>query len=80
MTEQELDFWHDQGKVPDWWYYQKSTKPLWMKWQEQTDNFYKEIEQRQREKEKNDQIEETVKQQIEAAVEAALNDLFTDFK
>lgn len=79
MTEQELDFWHDQGKVPDWWYYQKSTKPLWMKWQEQTDNFYKEIEQRQREKEKNDQIEETVKQQIETAVETALNDLFADF-
>ena len=78
MTEQELDFWHDQGKVPDWWYYQKSTKPLWMKWQEQTDNFYKEIKQ-QKQKESEQQIEEIIKQQVEDAIETTLNDLFADF-
>ncbi len=80
MTQRELDYFHSQGKVPDWWYYQQSDKPLWMKWQEQTDNFYKEIKQRQQAKENAQQTEETVEQQIQAAVEAALNDFFADFK
>ena len=79
MEQWKIEQLHDQGLMLDWWYYQQSDKPIWMKWQEQTDNFYKEIEQRKREKEKNDQIEETVKQQIETAVETALNDLFADF-
>lgn len=76
MTEQELDFWHDQGKVPDWWYYQKSTKPLWMKWQEQEDKFRAEIEEREQQK----KLQHEIEIQLEDAVENALENLLEDFQ
>ena len=83
MTEQELDYWHDQGKVPDWWYYQKSSKPIWMKWQEQTDNFKAEIEEREKlkrqEQDLQAEVEQEVGKQLEQAVNKALEDLFKDF-
>ena len=76
MTEQELDFWHDQGKVPDWWYYQKSTKPLWMKWQEQEDKFKAEIAELEQQK----KLQHEIEIQLEDAVEKALENLLEDFQ
>ena len=93
MTDDELEYLHSQGKVPDWWYYQKSKKPVWMKWQEQGDKFIKEVEQtyeqRRQEQEKKRQQEQELKRQqeqereiqdkVEVAVDNALGDLFKDF-
>lgn len=86
MTQWQLDYLHDQGKVPDWWYYQQSDKPVWMKWQEQTDKFYKEIEERQKKqkqeqeaREQEKELERQIEEQAEEAVEKAFNDLFKDF-
>lgn len=76
MTEQELDFWHDQGKVPDWWYYQKSTKPLWMKWQEQEEKFLDEIQERKNNQEQEKQLES----QIAEVVEDKLLDMLSNLQ
>lgn len=82
MTQQELDYLHNQEKIPDWWYYQKSDKPIWMKWQEQTDKFNKEVEQRQakkKEREEEQRQEEEIQKQVETMIEETINDLFKDF-
>ena len=76
MTQKQLDYLHDQGKVPDWWYYQQSDKPMWQKFQEQKDQFYRDYEERQK---KQEQLEESVRQQAGEAIETALNDLFSDY-
>ena len=44
MTDEEFEYLHSQGKILDWFYYQKSKKPLWIKWQEQTENLNNELE------------------------------------
>lgn len=83
MTDDELEYLHSQGKVPDWWYYQKSKKPVWMKWQEQTDKFNAEIEEREKQKKQEQdlqaQVEQEVGKQLEQTVNKALEDLFKDF-
>lgn len=86
MTQQQLDYLHDQGKVPDWWYYQQSDKPVWMKWQEQTDKFNRELEERQKKQEQERQekaleaqVEQEVEEQLETVLDKALGDLFKDF-
>ena len=84
MTQQELDYLHSQDKVPDWWYYQQSDKPIWMKWQEQTDKFYNDIlEREKKEKEKKEferLVEQELDEKIDTIVQAALNELFKDFQ
>ena len=83
MTDEEFEYLHDQGKVPDWWYYQKSKKPVWMKWQEQTDKFNQELEERQNQKQQDKdmqaQLEKEVEKQLENAVEKALEHVFKGF-
>ena len=93
MTDDELEYLHSQGKVPDWWYYQKSKKPVWMKWQEQTDKFKAEIEEREKQKKqeqekrrqqeqeqkRQQELEREIQDKVEVAVDNALGDLFKDF-
>lgn len=73
MTEQELDYLHDQGKVLDWWYYQKSSKPIWMKWQEQEKNSDADFHQQKQDQEMDNQLQEIFNE----LVEEELGDYFT---
>ena len=50
--------------MPDWAYYQQSDKPMWLKYQEQKDKFYNELEQR-REQERQREEETKRKKQEE---------------
>lgn len=86
MTEEQFEYLHDQGKVPDWWYYQQSKKPMWQKYQEQKDQFYREWEQsRTRERaEKNVraeqiQMEQEISEQAEVAIQNAIGELLDGF-
>lgn len=78
MTEEQFEYLHDQGKVPDWWYYQRSNKPMWQKYQEQKDQFYREYEKQKKQENKNI-LEEAIINQAEEAIATAVKDLFIDF-
>ena len=62
MEQWKFDELHDQGLMPDWAYYLQSDKPMWLKFQEQKDVFYKELEQR-REQERQGKEESKRKKQ-----------------
>ena len=74
-VDEELEYLHSQGKVLDWWYYQKSKKPIWMKWAEQTDKFYKEVEERKNQELQEQELQNQVETQVKEAVENLLADL-----
>ena len=78
MTQRELDYLHEQGKILDWYYYQQSDKPIWMKMQEQTDSFYKEVQERKEKQEQEKLLEEELRSQVETVVEKVLGELFDD--
>lgn len=82
MTQADIEYYHNHGKMPDWIYYQLSDKPDWMKLEEQREKIYRELAEREAlkkaEKEKAQQ-EKEIEKQVNEQIEKALDDLFKDF-
>ena len=47
MEQWEIERLHEQGKMPDWIYYQQIDKPLWLKVEEQKQNFLEQVQERE---------------------------------
>ena len=38
FTNEELEYYHNKGLVPDLFYYQRTNKPWWIIWNERRDS------------------------------------------
>ena len=90
LTLQEIEWLHDNGKMPDWAYYQQNGKSAQENFNLQRKKILAEIEQREAERRKREQeaqerkklekeLEAQVQEQVEQAIEKALAELLKDF-
>ena len=90
LTPEQIEWLHDNGKMPDWAYYQQNGKSAQANFEEQTRKFRadcikriqeqerrKEEERRRKEEEKA--LEADIEKKAEAAIEKALDELLKDF-
>jgi len=79
MDKQMIEYYHDIGLMPDWWYYQVNGKSA-------TENYLDIVSKRDRqlreemlrEKEKKE-LEKELETKLEETLEKVLNDLLKDF-
>ena len=85
MTDKEyIEYLHNSGKMPDWYYYQVNGKTF-------SENYIEQLNKRKadRELEKykarrkaeiDAEIEKQIEEELTPKIEAALNDLFKDWQ
>lgn len=76
LTNEEIERLHNQGKMPDWIYYQVNGKSAQANWEEQRRKIYDNLRKREEEKQQKQELEKELKKMLEAT----LNDLLKDFK
>ena len=76
LTKEEIERLHDQGKMPDWIYYQVNGKSATENFDEQRRKIYDNLRKREEEKQQKQKLEKELQQLLEAT----LNDLLKDFK
>lgn len=81
-----IEWLHDNGKMPDWAYYQQNGKSADHNLREQRDRFIEKLAERERKiKEKKEQeemekeIEKKIEKELDKAVEVALEELLKGF-
>ncbi len=77
MEDWMMDKLHEEGRMPDWAYYQqrKTNKPLVLIMQEQTDPILKEYEDRRL----NRIQQQTQEEEIKIQVEQMIDEVFENF-
>lgn len=82
-TLAEIEWLHDNGKMPDWIYYQLNEKSLTENYhrfkQQQRLETMQKLEQRRRQAQAEKELEEQIEKKATAAIEKALEDLLKDF-
>lgn len=90
-TQEQIEWLHDNGKMPDWAYFQQNGKTAQQNYVEATRRakerilrLYEEQQAKARKKEEEKKLEaelaKNVEKQVEQALEKALADLLKDFK
>ena len=91
FTPQEIEWLHDNGKMPDWAYFQQNGKTAQQNYVEATrrarEKILKHYEEQQaearrkaEEKKLEAELEKKIEKQLEQAIEKALDDLLKGFK
>lgn len=83
FTQAEIEYYHNNGQMPDWIYYQLSDKPAWMKWEEQHRRMYENLkarEEAQAQREAEKKLEKDIQDKTEEAVEKSLSRIFENFR
>ena len=79
MEKEMIEYYHNRGLMPDWWYYQvngKSATENYLDMVNKRDMKLREELLRQREKE---ELEKEIEDKLEDTIEKVLNDLLKDF-
>ena len=84
FTEEELEYYHSRGLMPDWAYYQQSNKPISVKLEEQYQKLIERCKAQEEAnmaaKEEQALIEKEVERQLQPTLEKALDKLLQGFK
>lgn len=91
LTPEQIEWLHDNGKMPDWAYFQQNGKTAQQNYTEATrrakEKILKRYEAQQEEarrkaeeKKLEAELEKKMEKQLEKALEKALDDLLKDFK
>lgn len=91
LTPEQIEWLHDNGKMPDWAYFQQNGKTAQQNYAEATrrakEKILKRYEAQQEEarrkaeeKKLEAELEKKMEKQLEKALEKALDDLLKDFK
>ena len=91
LTQEQIEWLHDHGKMPDWAYYQQNRKSAQANWEDQHRKIMeryrqREAEQRRQAEEKalekklEADLEKQIEEKLGKAVETALDDLLKGFK
>ena len=83
FTQEEIEYYHSRGTMPDWAYYQQSQKPIAVKLQEQNKNLLQrsmaqEATRADRKAEKK--FDKYIQEETEKALEKAVEDVLKKFK
>ena len=82
-TLEQIEWLHDNGKMPDWAYYQQNGKSAQANFEAQTRKFkadcMKRIVEQERRKEEEKALEAEIEKKAEAAIEKALEEIFKNF-
>lgn len=65
MEQWQIEYLHQQGKMPDQIYYQQIDKPVWLKIEEQKQKLIDEIQQKKQEEELQLSIEKQISEIID---------------
>lgn len=83
MEKEMIEYYHDNGLMPDWWYYQvngKSAEENYLDMVKKRDRRMREEYQRQIEREQmKKELEKDLESKLEVTLEKALNELLKDF-
>lgn len=79
MDKQMIEYYHDNGLMPDWWYYQVNGKSA-------TENYFDIVEKRNQKlreemvrQQEKEELEKELEAKLEVTLEKVLNDLLKDF-
>ena len=75
FSQEQIEYYHNKGQMPDWIYYQLSDKDLQTKWQEQHQKMYDRLRAQEEESRHQKELEKMVEQKLDEAVEKALADI-----
>lgn len=71
MNQERIELLHQQGKMPDWIYYQQINKPVLLKLQEQKQEMLEQLQQKNEERE----LKELLEKQISEILESIMDNL-----
>lgn len=80
MDKQMIEYYHDNGLMPDWWYYQvngKSAEENYIDIVNKRDRKYRDEVSLKREQE---ELEKQAEEELEKTLEKALDDILKDLK
>lgn len=91
LTPEQIEWLHDNGKMPDWAYYQQNGKTAQQNWEAQHRKIMEKYRQREAEERRKAEekalekkleadLEKQIEQKLEKALEKALDDLLKGFK
>ena len=84
FTQQEIEYYHDRGLMPDWAYYQQNGKSAQENYLAQTRNIKDAAMERIREQQQQEALEKyvtkMVEDKLEDTLEKVLDDLLKGFK
>jgi hypothetical protein len=87
LTPEQIEWLHDNGKMPDWAYYQQNGKTAQQNYADATRRarerimkLYEEQQAEAKRKEEEKKLEADIEKQVEKAIEKALDKLLKDFK
>lgn len=87
LTPEQIEWLHDNGKMPDWAYFQQNGKTAQQNYVEATRRAkekilkrYEEQQEEARRKAEEKKLEDEIEKKLEKAVEKALDDLLKGFK
>lgn len=87
FTQEEIEYYHSIGLMPDWFYYQQSEKPVSVKLQEQSDKMLARISEQRKAQEAaraaqkaEKEFDKELEAKTEKAVEKALEGVLKKFK
>lgn len=87
LTHDQIEWLHDNGKMPDWAYFQQNGKTAQQNFAEATRRArerilrnYNEQQEQARRKEEEKKLEADIEKQVEKALEKALDELLKGFK
>lgn len=87
LTPEQIEWLHDNGKMPDWAYFQQNGKTAQQNFAEATRRArerilrnYNEQQEQARRKEEEKKLEADIEKQVEKALEKALDELLKGFK
>lgn len=80
MDLKEIEYYHDRGLMPDWFYYQVNGKSAEENYEAQKRKMDEKYRAAELEKQKQKELEEQVSTMVEKALEKTLGKLLKDFK
>lgn len=75
FSQEQIEYYHNKGQMPDWIYYQLNDKDPQTKWNEQHQKMYDQLREQEEERRHQKELEKMVEKKLDEAVEKALNDI-----
>ena len=74
-TNEQIEYLHDSGKMPDWAYYQQNGATAQENYNRQIQAFRNRLRDKQQEEQQQKEIEKQIEDKLEKILEDLLNDL-----
>ena len=79
MDKEMIEYYHDNGLMPDWWYYQINGKSAEDNYNEQMAKIRAKLLKQYKESKEESRLEKEIEAKLEVTLEKALNDILKGF-